>query len=168
MIWYDMIWYMIWYDMIYDMIWYDIWYDMIWYDMIWYMIWYDMTWYDIKKFTEKPAFFCTLIQVKYMIQSKPGKHPCKFYNQIGSHLFQLLNSRRKGKERKGLFSPPHMYTCFSIFLLSFNYAAILNSFQFLFKSLPHKWAEGYWGKYTNTNWGALYIGYIYCPFWFCC
>ena len=29
-----------------------------------------------------------------------------------------------------------MYTCISILLLSFNYVAILNSFQFLFKSLP--------------------------------
>ena len=62
-----------------------------------------------------------------------------------------------------------MYIFLSILLPSLNYLAMLNSFQFLFTSLPRKWAEGYWGKYMNTTSGALYTGYIFLflSFWDC-
>ena len=54
---------------------------------------------------------------------------------LASFTVACEQQNKRETEKRIIFS--------SILLSSFNYLAMLNSFQFLFTSLPRNWAEGY-------------------------
>ena len=81
----------------------------------------------------------------------PGLHPRQWKGLLSFSIIAIISAYKGTPHASSaviLFLADDEYTCLSILLFSFNYLTLLNSFEFLFKSRPRKWPEGYWGKYN--------------------